>query len=192
MNDTKRPTEREVRAFKAWREVVSGYRGLASPIQKRTLAGLVQRWIETGTPSYLDDALIYCEINNLPVTSELRKHLASGASARIGGKTTKALREGYKDKAFLLMVNLIFHGASLREASGKAAVWISSQNLGYTVKASSLEKDYPLKYRQGQPSLEEEFHNEWRTNPQPEYDAGWERIRKELPEPSDEERGERR
>jgi hypothetical protein len=168
---------------------VSG-RAFADPVQAATIANLLQRWIETHTTAYLDDAVIYCEDNALPILPVLSREIARAARHRRGGKPSKGEREGIKDGAFRVMANLILAGATDREAAGKAAVW--SQGTPHPMKASSLEKEYSLTWRRGDPSLEDELRTFAEDHPDPETDAAWRELRRVMREPTDEERGERR
>lgn len=181
---------RERRAQDAWREIKNDYAIKYGPIQSRAIAGLIKRWVETGDTSFVDDAIRYCELENLPVSDNLRKHLAQAATKRLKSPS-RAVREGIKEAAFKVMANLIFNNASLKEAAGKAAMWIAAQNAGYVLKASTLEKDYTKDFR-GNPSIEEELFEEWRRNSGAKYSNEWDKLRATIPEPTDEERGERR
>ena len=183
---------REQRATLARRQTEASYIGHAGSVEKRTLANLVKRWIETGTASFMDDAVEYCELKDLPVTSVLRRHLSEAAYKRRGNKPSKAMREGMQDNAMRTIANLIYIGAPLKEAAGKAAHWLNGQALGYTLKASSLEKEYTAKYRTGDPSIEGTMHASWRESPNNEFDMDWRRLRESLPEPDDDELGNRR
>ena len=164
----------------------------ATPTQAHALANLVKRWTETHTPAFMDDAIEYCDWKGLPALAPLRRCLADAARQRRGNQLSKAMREGIKDEAFRVMANLIIRGSTFPEASGKAAKWINAQDSRYKVKASSLEKDYVKAYRRGAEAIEaamREFNCE---NPDTGIDEAWRRIRDALPEPDDDERGERR
>lgn len=179
----------------AYREVLESYRAVdpltqrtcANPTEAHAVANLVQRWLETHTPTFMDDAVDYCQMKDLPVLPSLRKHLADAARMRRKSDSSKAMREGMKDAAFNMIANLLFHDATLREACGKVA-----KAFGNQWKASSLEHDYPTAYRSGERPIENILHDAWRNDPDPELTRQWQAIRAALPEPSDEERGERR
>jgi len=167
-------------------------RTYADPIQASILSHLVKKWQETHTNSYMDDAISYCEAMDLPILNQLRKHLATVADIRRGKKLSKAQREGIKNEAFRMICNLIVYAdATLSEAAGKAAAYVSS-NMGYKLKASSLEKEYPTIWRTGKPSAEDLMRSHKDECPDQSVIDGWVENRRCLPEPSFEVRGNRR
>ncbi len=182
----------------AWGDVQRAYAGAnpatgfryASPQQTMALANLVHRWRETHTASFMDDAVIYCEKQGLPILPVLLREIAKAAQQRRGNGPSKAEREGIKGEAFRIMCNLILVGASDREAAGKAAFW--TQSTPHPMRASSLEKEYPAAWRRGSPSIEEQIRADRAEWPEPTWDAEWRRLRQSMPEPEDEVRGERR
>ncbi len=162
------------------------------PVIRRTLGNLVARWIETGNPHYADDAVAYCDANDLPVSTVLRKVLAKAAEKRRNGNATAAMREGVKAEAFRIMANLIIHGASVPQAASKAARLINTSQ-GFAIrKASSLEKQYEAEWRSGIPSLEDQLRQSYLDEPDTAQSAEWRRLVKELPEAPHRWLGERR
>lgn len=164
------------------------------PVSRFALAGLVGRWVETGIDTFVDDAVLYCELHDLPIKPELLRHLAAAARLRRRPGPSQAVREGIKDRAFTVMANLVIHGATNEQAASKAARWINSQKLGRTLKASTLEKQYGELHsgKNGPNALENVLRQSWLDDPNAEASEAWTDLVRDLPLADDDERGERR
>jgi hypothetical protein len=154
------------------------------------LAHLVMRWKESNQDSFLDVAIQFCDDKDLPILNELREYLAEAARGRNPYYETKAFLEGVKGQAFLAMAQLIYQGATLAEAAGKAAAWMFDN--GTPMKASTLEKQYTAKFRSGAEPLETVYFEGWDAYDAPEIDKAQIEQRESLRWPTEEEVGNRR
>ena len=165
-------------------------RTYANPTMAGALSNCVKRWREIRTASYMDEAIAYCDMHDLPILPSLMKNIADAARARMSGKTTKGMREGVKDAAHRMIANLIYHDDTLADAAGRTAVW--SQDTPHPMKASSLEKTYTTEFRSGTPTQESILWEFWEDEPDPQLTEIWRKLRLQIPLPDDEIKGNRR
>jgi hypothetical protein len=154
------------------------------------IATWVLRWKETSNESFLDVALQYCDSKDVPILNELRLYLAEAARLRNPPESSTANKEGHKDHALLLMVQLVFVEATLSEAAGKASAWMS--DMGKPMKASTLEKQYTASMRSGNSPREKVFFDHWLAYPDAEFHRNLVEMRRLMRGPTDNERGNRR
>jgi hypothetical protein len=134
--------------LQAWRVVRDAYRKAVPPnLMPEHLSQLgvfATDWLKTKDPSVMDGAISYCHQHKLPILPELLEHVHAAMQKRIvdGTAGTKAFKQSAKQRVLEEMAKLIFHGASLRRASELGA-YIAHFTIGYPMKASTLEKEYP-------------------------------------------------
>jgi hypothetical protein len=166
-----------------------------------TVADLAARWIDTRNPSLIDHAVGLCTNAGIEPPSALWAEVANVARCRlqndVGAGTPGRLEiSSATNRALLLIANLVHSGATLAEASSKAAAWysITFKKLK-PVKASTLDKYYletwRLPGRDGR-VLETELFEKWDSSKSPEAKADWHLIRTMLPEAEFELVGARR
>lgn len=162
-------------------------------------ASHVLEWYKDKNPHHLDMVYSACIQGGFEppptVVSVMGKVTAARINGDPSGSPDKIIRNNFKGQALIVMLNLIYAGADLKEAASKAAHW---HNTTFTDiakrKASSLDKDYSKIYRQcginGQ-TLEQEYFNNWDKNKTKEANAYWEKARATMPEADEETKGVR-
>lgn len=198
---------KENRAKRQMLEILRAYRAV-NPETGRTystveaaygIANLVERWINTNDPSFMDSAIRYCEQEDLPILPLLRFQLAAAAVKRGDGKLLRSERgkllrserEGIKGEAFRGIANLVISGQTLTRAAEIVTVWMRDFS-PYRMKASSLEREYLQVWRSGNWSLEDELRKFIRECPNSDIEKQWQEIARKTRAPEDDEKGERR
>ncbi|MCF6273646.1 MAG: hypothetical protein L3J37_10750 [Rhodobacteraceae bacterium] len=158
-----------------------------------------QLWFDTGHPFYLNRACDICQKFEIPFpTLLIEETLKLGESFRKSEvqsrpKDTKPLRKMANDEAMVFVVNLIFIGATLKEASAKAATWYSNVHPKLPLKtASGIERDYSETWKAS--GYEKECFEQFKRTDQsnPEWRNAWEEIRRSTPEAIGKLKGNRR
>ena len=163
----------------------------ANPVQAFAISYLCKRWNETKSAVFMEDAIIYAESQNLPILPKLRREVAKAFISRRGKKTSKAAREGYKGMGLRIMANLVVLGISVSRAAEVAALTLLN-NFGYRITASTLEKQYPKRYRNGSPSEEDLLKDYYKKSPNKDFDSQWLELERNAPPIPSDLKGERR
>lgn len=163
----------------------------------RVMGELACSYVKTKNVYFMDQALLICADRKVQPSHTLLSYIVDAASRRMSGnplhgatpaKVTLPLE---KNHVLMLMANLIFHGATLREAASKAARYHNDRyQTSKTRKASSLESDYTTDFRNS--GLEKNLFENWKRNKTAEINAQWDALRKTLKEGRTAEIGERR
>lgn len=195
MNKQPTPEERDA-AFDALRQdyVLGGQKGgdrLTDPHQQDVLFGLVIRWLETRSPQFMDQAVLYCHEQGLPILPSLLEHVAASVAARRSYKPAdKLANESEKNQAFRLMANLVAHEITIERASEVAAVWMHDR-CAKPITAGTLKRDFS---KGGGKMLSDRLKAaiaEWDEFADPQLKAEWLAIERNCREIKPHEKGER-
>jgi hypothetical protein len=110
------------------------------------LARMVQRWVETRNPYFLDFVLVLLAENGVPIPYPILAGLSTVAHQRLmgavpSGTPTQVRKEVHLERTFELIAHLRAAGRSLDAAVSKAAREARDRT-GNTWKASTLERKY--------------------------------------------------
>lgn len=161
------------------------------------VGNLAYRWMTERNPHYLDLAMTFCHQHSIPPTPTLWRLLGELAEMRINGaeplgNPEPIIKDYFKGDILTLMLNLIYHGATLEEAASKAAAQYVKRHPGVKpYKASTLQRDYVKKFRKT--GMEAEYFDSWNKGDMPnDWREQWRKIRDLLPEADPDLKGERR
>lgn len=157
----------------------------------QTVASYAAQWVESRNPFYIDGAVYLCSTAGIEPPPALVALVAEVARRRFigeqfNGTADQIDRETAKAQALTLMANLRSAGATTEEASSKAARFMADHYSGRPLKASSLQKSYPEKWR----TLENHLRRYCLRGS--ERHAEWQFLFDRLPDADDELRGNRR
>jgi hypothetical protein len=154
-----------------------------TPGNVSAICGEVAQWVETENPFYMDHALEIVIALEAPQTetfrAELIKSMLARRSGEVKGTWSQVRRNHMKGRAFLMICNLRYHGATVAEACEKVAVWLDGHSRGeFTMKASSLERQYQDEFvKLGK---EQEYQSEWVARNIAKGEPEWEAVRTAL------------
>ena len=156
------------------------------------LGWMAYKWVRERNPYYMDFAVVRCTDAGVAPSQTLQRCITDAAMLRLegapSGTAEKIRRESAKWMAFVLMMNLRYHGEPLSRAASMAAQWMND-SLGKANKASSLEKLYQNEVKG--PGIEAQYFASWSQYKEP-LDPEWMQTIDALPEASPELKGERR
>lgn len=158
------------------------------------LAWLAQKWKEEKNPYYMDRAALICEHFNVEPSETLKTEITAATQYRyknhdMVGSPTKIENKLKKEHAYILMLNLIYHGESLPKAASKIAMYMDKLN-AHVGKASSLIKSYKKDIEKE--GIQEFYFNEWDAIVDEETRQQWLENISNLPEADDDLLGTRR
>lgn len=160
----------------------------------------VYEWFIDRNPYHIDLVMMVCADHGIEPTPTIIELAAEQARSKFNGSPSGTavdlLKEHAKRQTFTLMMNLIHNGASLKEASSKAAQWRRNTYPDMArLKASSLEKEYTKIYRQpGYEGLTTEARHFqiWDEHSPADWREYWRKARTLLPLADSDLTGERR
>lgn len=149
----------------------------------------VYEWFIDRNPYHIDLVIMVCADHGIEPTPTIVQLAAEVARSRFhnspSGTPDSLLKEHAKRQAFTLMMNLIYNGASLKEAARKAAQWRRDTYPDLkSGKASSLDKEYSALFRQrGYEGLttEQRHFQLWDEHLPHDWREYWKRVRTLLP-----------
>lgn len=159
----------------------------------------VAGWSKDKNPYRIDLLLMKCAELDIEPTPTIKQLAAKVAASRFtdspAGTPAKLIKDSAKHQLFIVMLNLIYAGASIGEAASKAAAWGESEWKFKPYKASTLQKDYEDAYKKrnehGQ-TYEDDYFNNWdefKTECAKKY---WKEMREKMPQAGYELEGTRR
>lgn len=162
--------------------------------------GAVSLWRKTKNTFYMDLIQIWCREPKLPIGPLLRNEIDFAASRRFSdaaqGTLLQVKKDGAKGAILHFMLNMIYVGLSVHDASKKAAWFYQRQFPDLKpLKASVFEKEYPRSsYGKDQKMLFSNWDKEKVLNRSAweENRLVWERIIQNVPDCTDDLIGERR
>ena len=116
----------------------------SDPQQFGSIFGLVERWLASRDPQFMDQAVLMCDHEKLPILPSLLRHVADAARLRrskAGSKLSRADKESNKHRALRIVANLKACGITLTRACEVAAIWTTDHGIK-AIKASTLEAEY--------------------------------------------------
>lgn len=157
----------------------------------QTVASYAAQWVESRNPFYIDGAVYLCSTAGIEPPPALAALMAEVARRRFTGEQFNGTadqidRETAKSQALTLMANLRSAGATMEDASSKAARFMADHYSGRPLKASSLQKAYTDKWRSLENALRKYCFEGSERN------AEWRDILDKLPDADEELRGNRR
>ena len=158
------------------------------------LAQEAMNWFVDKNPFHVYRVADFCGKNNFEMSPTLSNIFITVSTAMlqgypsISGTLAEIEKVEKKNKAMLLICNLIYLGETLKEASNKAA-----KNHG-SMKASTLETEYTKKFRKKNPnqlSMQDFLFASW-DRYREEKIEGWDELSRSLPLCDPEQEGSRR
>lgn len=165
----------------------------SDPQQFGSILALVQRWLDSRDPQFMDHAVIMCEHEKLPILPSLLRHVADAArlrKAKSRAKLSRAEKESNKHRALRIAANLKVCGITLARACEVAAIWTTDHGVK-GIKASTLEAEY----RTGDwVDLERELRTEYESGDDAflGFRSKWLEMEQTARQITPEEKGERR
>lgn len=162
---------------------------IAPPEVARNCGEHVFQWFTDKNPYRIDAVMVICNEQGIEPTPTIIKLATEVAKSRtfgqLAGRSDKLIKESIKSHVFKLMLNLIYHGESLKDAADKAAQWKRDNYPDIKdFKASSLEKEYSGKFRRKTKfgdKLEDFYFARWDKYQTAQQRAQWLRITNDLP-----------
>lgn len=169
----------------------------AGIILSMQIADLAFKWVEERDPYYMDKASMICaahgiepprSLTRLQVEASVKRYsVGYGALASSSGHIERKAR---KERALLLMANLIYHGATEAIAASKASKWMKDNLPAKPLSDSSLEVYYSKEFRKT--GKEEKLFSSWDRTIDDKTRRQWEEIAESMQELPEIERGSRR
>lgn len=158
-------------------------------MQLECITALVRRWLETRDPQFMDQAVLYCHDQGLPILPSLLEQVAASIRLRRTLKPAqKMANESTKGRALNIMANLVARDVSIDRASEVAAVW-TFDNGTKGIKASTLVRQFAEGGFKAKADAIKERLPHWN---EPGWDEAWQAIERNCRVITDEEKGERR
>lgn len=159
------------------------------------IANALADWIKTKNQTYLDLAISACDEVGISPTTTIQKQSAIAAKRRLAGEvigsSKSVLNAKRKSSCYVLMIRLIYVGATTREAARKAQLWAKQRWPNERPpKASTLEKGYEVDIKKD--GVDIGFYKSWDNSLSQENKASLKRERELLQEIDEGEAGERR
>ncbi|WP_046080096.1 hypothetical protein [Halomonas sp. HG01] len=162
------------------------------------LTSHLDQWRATRNPHHVDMFLVGCRRMGIAPPAAASGDITEVAMLRMEdklppGSRTQVIRDAALEKAFILMMNLKFHGAPMAEAASKAARWLNDHHPDLKptpYKASGLQRQYEKGWLNSE--HEKALARVWEVEPSEKKRQLWIDLRAILPESGDGETGERR
>lgn len=158
------------------------------------IASALADWKKTRNQTYLDLAIIGCEEAGISPTETIQKESALAAKRRLEGGVAespiKILNAKRNHACYMLMMRLIYVGATLAEASRKAQWWAKKKWPDDRLcKASTLERGYTDNIKQS--GIQKKYHASWNKSMSKENEEALKKERSTLQEVDAHEAGVR-
>lgn len=162
------------------------------------IASHISAWRLDRNPYHVDLFLTACRRFGIAPPSAASDAITEVAMLRIEdrlppGSRSQVVRDIALERAYMLMMNLKFHGATMPEAASKAARWLNDYYPGLKptpYKASGMQRQYEKGW--GKAGHEKTLARLWKLEPSEQARQFWLHLRDILPDSEEENIGNRR